>query len=419
VLGQPRRTLPLLTLAVLGPVTAWQEAPLLGNHWLLVALVDLGLLLAAVAALEGWRVDRARLAAAFVPLARWSVVGFYSFAAFAKLNHAFFDTTVSCGSFYFDELARSLGFSTPISVGEGGVASLVPFGVAMTEASVPVLLLVRKTRNVGVLVALAFHGMIALDQLHLFSDFSSVLSALFVLFLPAAFFTDAVRFVRTRAPWAAALYAGAAAIVLIAQWSGRDGFIDTVFVDGRMWLWFVADFALIAGVVVWLRTTRGARLSHPLSLDRRARWLAIVPIVVIANGLTPYLELRTAYAYNMYSNLQTVGGSSNHLLVTATLPIGDRQGRLVRILASDDGGLEAYKVLGYDLPWDSLRAYLAKHPQASVTYERAGQVHALVHAADDPALVTAPSIVTQKLFPLRAVDQHDPPRCQDSFLPAL
>src|SRR2546430_10827189 len=49
------------------------------------------------------------------------------------------------------------------------------FGVAGIELSIPVLLLVRRTRHLGVVVGLVFHRLIALDQSHLFSDFSSVL----------------------------------------------------------------------------------------------------------------------------------------------------------------------------------------------------------------------------------------------------
>src|SRR5947208_2401960 len=81
---------------------------------------------------------------AFRPIARWALVGFYAFAGFAKLNSAFFDTTVSCGNVYFDETARTLGVATPLAVGHGGWASLVPVGTALIELSIPVLLCIRR-----------------------------------------------------------------------------------------------------------------------------------------------------------------------------------------------------------------------------------------------------------------------------------
>ena len=46
----PRSMPRLLVLAALGPVSAWLEAPLLGSHWMLVALVDIAILAAALGA---------------------------------------------------------------------------------------------------------------------------------------------------------------------------------------------------------------------------------------------------------------------------------------------------------------------------------------------------------------------------------
>ena len=52
-----------------------------------------------------------------------------------------------------------------LAVGLGGWASLVPLAVVAVEASVPVLLCIRRTRNAGVLRGLIFHSAIALDHL--------------------------------------------------------------------------------------------------------------------------------------------------------------------------------------------------------------------------------------------------------------
>jgi hypothetical protein len=418
VLAAPDRLLPLVALAVLGPVTAWQEAPFMGNHWLVVAFVDVGLLLSIVAARRPWRGALVE-GGGFLPVARWTLAGFYAFAGFAKLNHGFLDTTVSCASVYFDETARTLGLSTPMAVGKGGFASLVPVVAALVEVSIPVLLCMRRTRIAGVVLGLLFHSAIALDQEHLFSDFSSVLAALFVLFLPQSFAAAAVDLVRRRGRAALAAWAGLAAVVSAAQWSGRGGLVDSVFVDGRMWLWFTYDAALLAAVAWWLLRKREAAPRRPFALPRRNRWLAIVPVIVIANGLTPYVELKTGYAYTMYANLVTVGGDTNHLLLPATLTLGDRQTELVTIQSSSDPSLAVYASAQYRLPWDSFRAYVSSHPTAAVRYERAGEVHDLAHASDEPGLTDGPSTVVQKLLPLRAVDERDPPRCQESFLPAL
>jgi hypothetical protein len=89
LLVRPAHNLPLILVAALGLITAWQEAPTLGNHWLLAAFVNLSLLLSTLFTLWNGNTNRDRLAEVFLPLARWCLVLFYSFAAFSKLNSAF------------------------------------------------------------------------------------------------------------------------------------------------------------------------------------------------------------------------------------------------------------------------------------------------------------------------------------------
>jgi hypothetical protein len=121
----------------------------------------------------------------------------------------------------------------------------------------------------------------------------------------------------------------------------------------------------------------------------------------------------------MYSNLVTADGRTNHILVPRTLPVNGRAADLVRITGTDDPGLAAYITLGYDLPYLSFRAYLSTHPDVAVTYLRAGSEKHVDHARDDPDLVRPVGAIERRIFALRAVDQQDPPRCQDVFLPAL
>ena len=71
VLWRPGRVGPLVVLAVGGVVTMWSEAPVLGNHWLLAALVDLALLFAvAVGVVRRRWSDATDLADRFLPVAR-------------------------------------------------------------------------------------------------------------------------------------------------------------------------------------------------------------------------------------------------------------------------------------------------------------------------------------------------------------
>jgi len=420
LLLRPSHHLPLLLLAVLGPITAWQEAPVLGNHWLLVTFVDLALLLSAVATLRDRRIDRDALAKVFLALARWCLVLFYCFAGFSKLNSAFFDTAVSCGTYYFDETVHSLGLDLPLTTGAGGLARLVPFAVSITELSIPVLLVVRRTRVLGVVLGLGCHSVIALDHRHLFVDFSSVLVALFVLFLPGQFASSAVELLGGKGRKLLVIWAALASVVLVALWIGPNSVTNVLFLDGRLLIWEFFDITVLLGVGVWLLRCRDRILERPLRLRGKGPlWLAVVPALLVVTGLLPYLELRTAYGFTMYSNLSMVDGRSNHFLVRSSLPIGHRQANLVRVVASNDPGLESYATYNYLLPWDSFRAYLAMHPEAGVIYQRGGRGYVVSRASEQAELVAAPPVLVQKLLALRSVDGNDESRCQDVFLPAL
>ena len=246
------------------------------------------------------------------------------------------------------------------------------------ELAIPLLLVLRRTRHAGVVVGLLYHGVIALDTAHLFADFSSVLTPLFLLFLPPAFAVDLAAVARRHARKVRAaqvVVLAAAAIVLMVLWRGSDDGTRRLFSDGRMALWLACDLVVVVLVVRFLRRPHPEPAALFRGDLRSARWLLLVPALAGFNGLTPYLELKTGFGWNMYSNLETVNGASNHLLVPATLKLSDVQGDLVRIQATNDPALGLYVRERYDLPFRLLRAYLSNHPGSSLVYDRAGQRH--------------------------------------------
>jgi hypothetical protein len=325
VLLHPGQVVPLVAMAAVGLVMVWLEAPFLGNHWLLVGFVDL--------VVRARRRRRRPFAAVRStgptghpgagPAARLCLLGFYAFAAFAKLNSGFFDRSVSCAVFFFRESTESIGLAGLQLGGAAWLERTVIVATAAIELSVPVLLVMRRTRHLGVVLALSFHWVLALDRTHQFFDFSSVLAALFILFLPAGFarwVRQRVRSVQARLalrherlPELARLGAGGAGRRSGA--GGRPG--PHLAAPGHRAGWapfLVLGAGLIALVVRYLleeRPVATERLAphHPVFL--------LVPLLVVANGLTPYLEVKTGYGWNMYANLRTVDGETNHYLLPA------------------------------------------------------------------------------------------------------
>lgn len=164
VMFLPRRELPLVLLCLSVPVSAWFEAPMVGNHWVLATGVCLAYLSAAVVvAARGHRGDQMRTWSMFAPAGRLVLLIAYGFAAFSKLNTGFFDPVTSCAVFYQDQLVSSWGLSALSVAGTDGVGRGVAVGAAVVELSVPLLLLMARTRRWGILLAMSFHWMLAMD----------------------------------------------------------------------------------------------------------------------------------------------------------------------------------------------------------------------------------------------------------------
>lgn len=389
----------MFALAVIVPVTVILEAPVLGNHWLLAGFVSVAYLLAA------GDFDR------FERIARVILLVFYGFAAFAKLNTGFLDPQTSCGVFYANQWLMSYGLARVSPVGISGL--LASYGSALVELSIPILLVFRRTRTAGVLLAVTFHGVLSLDLSQHFFDFTGVLLPLFVLFLGDGFFDRLDGVGDSLRPLSRRILAGVAgligAAVTVSNVTPLSEASAWWLVRGSFWWW-----TPYLAVVAWA----AFREAKPAAVDFKLGAVAwgLIALVVL-NGLTPYLELKTAFGWNMYSNLVTVDGETNHLLIPGTLPLREGHEDLVTIVDSSDPGLAAYATENYLLPWPSFVSYIGAHPDISVSFERDGFRYDLPRAGDTN--LDEQAQWWWRWFPLRAVHASEPDRCQPSFLPAL
>ncbi|MFZ6002395.1 MAG: hypothetical protein ACOYXM_00535 [Actinomycetota bacterium] len=424
-LVRPGAVLPLAVLAAGGLITMWEEAPLLGNHWLLAGFVNVAILLAVgVGVARGRAGDRADLAHRLFPVARLCLVGFYMFAAFSKLNSAFFDRSVSCAVFFFRESTDSLGLGAVQLDGASWLEWVVIIGTVAIELAIPVLLVVQRTRHAGVVLGLVFHAVLALDRTHQFFDFSAVLYALFVLFLPTSAGTwvaERIGSIRARLALRGEGLAERVHLGLVAVPTVLSLLVvlDVATLDRGAdigwWPWQGSAVLVIGMTGAFLRQNGS---PEPRYLRPHHLAFAVVPLLVVLNGLTPYLELKTGYGWNMYSNLRTVDGDSNHLLVRRTLPLTDEQSDLVEILSTSSPGLRHYAQADYALTWRQLRQFLAVHPDVRISYRRGGRTVSLERASDDPELVDAAPEWREKVQLFRAIDLREPERCVPAFGPA-
>ena len=186
-------------------------------------------------------------------------------------------------------------------------------------------------------------------------------------------------------------------------------------------LWTAAVLKLLVFVVwvplaVWLivRTAGHGLGPAPRPMRLPGAGSAVLVLLVVANALTPYLEVKTSTSFNMYANLVTVAGDTNHLVVPRTLHLSHVQDDLLEVVDSTDEGLALYATQDYLVPERNLLDYLARHPGATVVV-RDGNSTRTLNGSDGVRM----PLVVRKLFAFRAVDEQHPPRCQSQWFPAL
>jgi hypothetical protein len=75
----------------------------------------------------------------------------------------------------------------------------------------------------------------------------------------------------------------------------------------------------------------------------RWSWQWLAPLLLLFNGMNPYLGLKTASAFNMFTNLRTEGGQTNHLFMSQRLKLAHYQDDLVEIIRTDHPALKRYE----------------------------------------------------------------------------
>ncbi len=249
----------------------------------------------------------------YLPLLRWALVLVYFFAAFHKLNWDFLNPDVTCGAWMGDRIQRQwLGHAQPLPPAVRLAQAVI--GLSW-EIAIVLGLLFRRTRLLGLILAVGLHVLLAQAM---FFDFGAAAMTCLFAFVPRPLYRDLYAR-RAASSWpdpvlaytTAAVVAGITSGVLFASGSIRPQTIDSVqgvaFALGAVCLW--------RPLVRWGIASRSLGLDVDLlgTLRRPAVAALIAPLLVL--GLSPYLGLRTAGNFSMFSNLRVEGERSNHLLL--------------------------------------------------------------------------------------------------------
>jgi hypothetical protein len=376
------------------------EMPFSPDHWALVAMVNVAILLTMLAK-RSTGLDA--LAATF-PTARLLLLIAYGAAALSKWNTTFLDPVTSCANAIAGII--TYGLVDPITD-----SYLVNWGTVATETAIFVLLALPRTRTWGVLLGLAFHFSLSASPIIVVGDYTSTVYALFFLFLRPEVVVSVldrtsswagrsavVRDARRRPPVTAAL-----ALVVLGFGGHVLGSAPVAAVYVLEQFYFVPLIIATALAVRQHRGSRQARIgrAHPLH----------VPVLLLAVlwALNPYLGLRTTGVNTMFSNLRTESPAPNHLFMPSWR-VTDWQDEMVVLQSSTDPELQAGADNDLALPLVALRRIAMDRPGFEVTGVVDGETVTYGPGEGQVGLEPLPGW-HHRLFLLRPVPTTEAPFC--------
>ena len=395
--------------------------PFTTNHWIFTAFVNVSILHALLYMIfrnKSFSVDEGEFFKRFAPIVRIEVIILYFFAVFHKLNAGFFAPATSCAT---DLLrAQNLDLAIPLTR-EAFVVNA--YLTLLIELAIPVLLCFRHTTNVGVLVGVIFHCILSYSSYNAFFDFSSVMFAVYFVFLAPGFSLTAykgfqgMRAFRTATfkefSWSAVVYL----TILIALCLGVFYLLNKRLDSHQsvhLYFFWTAYSLLFTGCIISFLLAKRNRAQARESKFKTAHWsLLIIPVVVFVNGTLPYLGLKTENSYAMFSNLRTEGGKTNHFIVPVSAQIFDYQKEVVQIVRSTDPTLQKLADSGLSMVLFEFRSYVNERQPERVEYLHNGEMKTFVWGDEASHLALGENpYVLQKLMKFRPFSIDGPQPCE-------
>ncbi|KIQ69273.1 hypothetical protein Wenmar_02344 [Wenxinia marina DSM 24838] len=416
LIRRPHSSALLFALAAFVVVLYALRSPVASNNKTITMVMDLAILLSGGylywKSSDG-RIDREQLYEQIRVVARALLAIMYFYGIFHKINTDFLDPEVSCAVGLYAPLASPFGLEDNIYG-----RYLAIYATFIIEGIAIISLYWRKYFAVGFLLALLFHFIIPISAFSWYMDFSSLVFALYVLSIPRevsatahATVHSAFSAVASRAaPFGKELIGltvfGLAILVVVVldfAYGERSWGLMRHSIGILMWTVFgsVAMFILAESALRHLPYTGRHSARQPA-------WLFVIPTLFFLSCLSPYLGLKTESSINMFSNLHTEGGQTNHLLFDEPPYLFGYQRDVVRIVDASDGPMRQRAEDGQQVVLFALRDYLRQNPDAWVSYELDGTLHEAVTRAN---FAVQPGLIERNLLPFKLVDFERPKVC--------
>ncbi|WP_210334897.1 thiol-disulfide oxidoreductase [Mesorhizobium mediterraneum] len=414
----PRRTEFLIGLVMVSLVLYALRMPVASNNKTITAVMNGAILLSAAVlylrAGRGAALDRMALYQQIRIVARSLLAIMYFYGIFHKINTDFLDPSVSCAVGLYAPLARPFGLEDNL-FGQ----YLAIFATFVIEAIAIVSLYWKRYFAAGFILALVFHYVIPISAYSWYMDFSSLVFALYVLSIPtpasqalyrtSSELTNPLRETFGRIGilvprTAVLLFAVTLVILLTYTFAGRsfDMMVHSVWI--LIWT-VVGGVAMVVLGYVALQNLPCRTVSSP----RQPLWIYLMPGLFFLSCLSPYVGLKTESSINMFSNLHTEGGQTNHLLFPKPPYLFNYQNEVVKIIDSSEPHLVRQSRAGnYHVLLD-LKKQLRRKPEAWVTYVKDGETITRANASTFAGEM--PNLLERKFLTFKLVDFSRPKVC--------
>lgn len=411
----PRKTWALVGLAAITVLLYAVRLPVASNNKTITTVFDLSLLVTAAVVSTQKPIDRVRFYELLRMPARLLLAVMYFYGIFHKINTDFLDPTVSCAVGLYKPLAAPFGLEDNL-VGR----YLAIWSTFVIEAIAIAALFWRRWFGIGLVIALVFHYIIPISAYSWYMDFSSLVFALYMLSMPREAsakvyeitYTYLVHPLRSYVgrvgilvPAAVLLGLAATAVILLAM--ANPGRPSLMLLHSM----FILTWSVVGGVAMTVMVY-AAMLHTPYAgspVTPAPRWTWIIPGLFFVSCLSPYVGLKTESSINMFSNLHTEGGETNHLMFPRPPYLFDYQKDVVRVVDSSSPSLRKTAEAGRYNVMFSIEEYMRRHPDQWVSYVRNGQLVERATAADLPA--NSASWMERKFLIFKQVDYSRPKVC--------
>ena len=260
-----------------------------------------------------------------IRVARMSLLIVYFFAAFAKMNAAYLDPSLSCAVRFYANVVKWFPF-----IPEGKAFNYLSiYGPLVVEILIPFGLLSKRFRKHSILLGIAFHFVLALDLDKRFLNFSMVMSALYFLFLSPTYLKNVEE--KWREKYLQYLPHAFFIIYVVGflQSQTLNLRILTIIAEQILWTMFIAGFVIAVYKSPSGRDDFKGEGEHAKSYPL-LRYLLY--LLLFINGSSPYLGTKTRTSFNMYSNLRLEPDYSNHHFWPRSLDLFGNLSKPVKVI---------------------------------------------------------------------------------------